>query len=212
MSIRGKLSGMVLGLVFLAAAAGIGALAAWWGYNRGKGTSITDTGPAVIQLEKLTELATVRVHVADVLKAENTSWMGDIKGAWLIKGDALLSVDLKAAKVLATDERKKVHKVQLPLPRVIQPRVDHKRTIPYDWQKGWLRSNDVADAVWKDAMKHAQELVEQLAGEPEQMAVAKDQTQAALKQVYSSVGWTLEIVWEDGHSPGTASARSGTEP
>jgi hypothetical protein len=210
MSMRSKLSAAVLGTVFLAAAAGVGMLAAWWGYGKGKGdaTVITDAGPGIIHLEKLTELATVKVHVADVLKAENTSWMGDIKGAWLIKGDALLSVDLKLAKVLGTDDKKKAITIRLPRPRVIQPRVDHKKTIAYDWQKGWLRSSEVADEVWKDAMKHAQELVEQLAGEPEEIDLAKEQTAAALKQVYVSVGWELVVVWEDGNATDAAGARA----
>ena len=199
MSLRSKLSKAGLLVAFAAAAAGVGVLAGLWGYNRGKGaaTQITDTGPSVIQLEKLTELATVKVHVADVLKAENTSWMGDIKGAWLIKGDALLSVDMKLAKVLRTDDATKTVTVLLPPPRVIQPRVDHRRTEAYDWQKGWLRSSDVADAVWKEAMKHAQELVEQLAAEPDQIDLAREQTETALRQVYANVGWNLVVVWED---------------
>jgi hypothetical protein len=75
--------------------------------------------------------------------------------------------------------------------------VDHNRTVAYDWQKGWLRSSDVADSVWKDAMKHAQELVEHLAAEPDQIDMARQQTEAALREVYASVGWKLVVVWED---------------
>lgn len=185
----------------LAAMGAVGILAGLWGYCRGKATTpatrITDTGAGIIHLEKLSELVTVRVHVADILKAENSAWFGDIRGAWLIKGDALLSVDMKLAKVLRSDDATKKIRVSLPPPRVIQPRVDHRRTVAYDWRKGWLRSSDVADAVWKDAMKHAQELVEQLAGEPEQIETARQQAETALKQVYSFVGWDLEVVWQD---------------
>jgi hypothetical protein len=194
---RSRLSTVGLLVAFLAAAAAVGLLAGLWGYNRGQATRITDTGPAVVRLEKLSELATVKVHVADVLTAENTSWFGDIKGAWLIKGDALISVDMKLAKVLSTNGEKKVIRVLLPRPRVIQPRVDHNKTVAYDWRKGWLRSSDVAAIVWKEAMLHAQELVEQLAAEPDQIDLAREQAQTALKQVYANVGWDLEVVWED---------------
>ena len=194
---RSRLSTVGLLIAFLAAAGAVGTLAGLWGYNRGQATRLTDTGAAVVRLERLSELATVKVHVADVLTAENTSWFGDIKGAWLIKGDALLSVDMKLARVLSTDGQRKVIRVLLPRPRVIQPRVDHNKTVAYDWRKGWLRSSDVAAVVWKEAMLHAQELVEQLAAEPEQIDLARQQAVAALKQVYANVGWNLEVVWED---------------
>ena len=61
-------------------------------------------------------------------------------------------------------------------------------------------------------MRHAQELVEQLAGEPEQLDIAREQTQAALKQVYSSVGWELGIVWEDGRAPQAPTALAPAAP
>ena len=172
--------------------------AAWtWGYGRGKKTTIVDTGPTVVRLEKLAELATLRVHVSDVLVAENASWAGTIRGAWLIKGDALLSVDLKRAKVLSSDAGTRKIVLLLPNPRVIQPRVDHNKTVVYDWQKGLLRSSDVAKEVWKDAMKHAQQLVEQVAAEPEQIDLGRAQTESALTQVYSYAGWDLQVQWED---------------
>ena len=209
---RHRLSIVALVVAVLAAVGAVGILAGLWGYSRGKATTtqLTDTGPAVIRLEKLSELVTVKVHVADVLKAENTAWFGDVRGAWLIKGDALLSVDMKLAKVLSTDGQRKVIRVLLPPPRVIQPRVDHRRTVAYDWRKGWLRSSDVADAVWKDAMKHAQELVEQLAGEPEQIELARQQAETALQQVYSYVGWDLEVVWADRGSAASQPAKPRT--
>jgi hypothetical protein len=204
MSGRPRLSLIGVVFAFLAALALIAALAAWWGYGKGQATTrITDTGPTIIRLEKLSELVTVKVHVADVLVAENTSWAGDIKGAWLIKGDALLSVDMKLAKVLRSDEAAKKLTVQLPQPHVLQARVDHTRTVLYDWRKGLLRSQDVADTIWKDAMRHAQELVQQLAGEPDQLDMSRRQAEAALKQFYSYVGWNLDVVWE-GQGPSAA--------
>jgi hypothetical protein len=175
----------------------VGSLAWTWGYGRGKQTAISDTGPTIIQLERLSEFATVRVHVADVLEAENPSWWGTIRGAWLIKGDALLSVDMERAKVVNSDKEARKITVLLPQPRVIQPRVDHNKTVMYDWQKGLLRSTDVAKEVWAQAMKHAQRLVEQVAGEPEEVDLCRRQTEAALKQIYSYAGWDLQVQWEE---------------
>jgi len=68
-------------LLFIVVIAVSAAAAGFLGYYRGKSHDITDTGPAVIRLEKLSDLATVRVHVGDVMKAESVSVWGDIKGA-----------------------------------------------------------------------------------------------------------------------------------
>jgi len=114
----------------------------------------------------------------------------------LIKGDALLSVDLTAAKVVAKDPEKKTITLLLPQPRVVQPRIDHNRTVVYDWRKGLLRSSQVANDIWKDAMKYAQEIVERTAGEEDNLNLSRIQAESALKEIYNYVGWTLDVQWE----------------
>lgn len=187
-------------ILLLAGVAGLAALAGWWGYGYGRGkstTTIVSLGPSITQLERLSELATLKVHVADVLKAEDRSVWGDIRGAWLIKGDALLSVDMKQAKITDVDPEAHTLKVTLPGPRVIQARIDHEHTVVYDWQKGWLRSQDVAADIWKEAMKHAQRIIEQTAASAENDQLCRQQTEAAIQQMYSFIGWKATIVWAD---------------
>jgi uncharacterized protein YecA (UPF0149 family) len=80
---------------------------------------------------------------------------------------------------------------------VIQARVDHERTQLYDWQKGWLRSQDIASQIWKDAMRHAQRVVEETASSSENEQLCRRQTEAAVKQMYSFIGWNAEVAWGD---------------
>src|SRR4051794_12044774 len=55
--------------------------------------------PTVIQLERIGELTTTRVHVTDVLWAEGEGY----RGSWLINGDTLLSCDVSKAKIVLVD-------------------------------------------------------------------------------------------------------------
>ena len=57
-------------------------------------------GPTVERLERLSHLVTMRVYVADVLVGEGEG----CRGAWLIKGDALVGVNLGRARIAEKDE------------------------------------------------------------------------------------------------------------
>ena len=52
---------------------------------------VTSQGPTVERLARLMHLVTTRVYIADVLTAEGEGY----RGAWLIKGDALIGVNLR---------------------------------------------------------------------------------------------------------------------
>ena len=69
-------------------------------------------GPTITQLEKLGEIVTTRVHVADVLTAKE----GTFKGARLIKGDALIAVDMMRARLVEKQSDKKHAIISLPAP------------------------------------------------------------------------------------------------
>ena len=85
---------------------------------------IRSQGPTIEKLERLSQLVTTRVQVADILVAEGQG----CRGSWLIKGDALLSVNLGQAKITDKHEDTKQATIILPEPQVLPPRVDHSRT------------------------------------------------------------------------------------
>src|SRR4051794_13115481 len=80
------------GLVFLQAASILGR----WDFGiRDTRPTLTSTGPTTVQLERLRYLVSTRVHVADVLVGESR-WL---EGSWIIRGDALLGVDMSGAEI-----------------------------------------------------------------------------------------------------------------
>lgn len=83
---------LVLGLLLL------GGIAVGLHFGRSHSTmpEVRSLGPTVLQLEKIGELASVRIHVTDVLIAEGEGY----RGSWLIKGDVLLACDISRVKIL----------------------------------------------------------------------------------------------------------------
>ena len=55
--------------------------------------TIQSQGPTIQRLERLSRLVTTRAVVADVLVGEGEG----CRGSWLIRGDALIGVDLSRA-------------------------------------------------------------------------------------------------------------------
>ena len=85
---------------------------------------IHSEGPTVEKLERLSQLVTTRIQIADILVAEGNG----CRGSWLIKDDALLSVNLGQASITDKHDDTKQATIILPEPQVLQPRVDHSRT------------------------------------------------------------------------------------
>lgn len=144
---------------------------------------------SVDRLERLSELVTLKIHVADVLQAEGKR----VTGAWLVKGDALVAVDMSRAKI--TDKGGNRVDIRLPEPRVIQPRVDHSRTITYDVKSGLFTSGKAESRMRDEAMKQAQRLVEQAAGSADNIKTAKERAELLITAFFEELGWRVRIIW-----------------
>lgn len=157
-------------------------------------TSVHSMAPTIIQLEKLGELTTTRIHVTDVLWAEGEGY----RGSWLITGDALLSCDVSKAKIDRIDSEKQTATIQLPLLRVISARVDHDKTKTWSVEKTtWLLWKWGDQGVMRDAaMFHAQQLIETAAGSERNLGSAKTQAELLIRQLYDFVGWKVDVQWE----------------
>ena len=114
-------------LVLLIAMAILVAMALAIAFHRNAATpkppAFVSQGPTVERLEQLNHLVTMRVYIADVLTAEADGH----RGAWLIRGDALLGLNLGRAKILDKNEEAKRATLCLPQPEVLQCRVDHEQ-------------------------------------------------------------------------------------
>jgi hypothetical protein len=155
-----------------------------------KPPAIHSQGPTVERLEELRHLATARVYVSDVLTAEGDGH----RGAWLIKGDALIGTDLGQAQIIEKDEAAKRATVCLPPPTILQARVDHERTRTWEVRKTtWVPWRGDQDKLRDDVMREAQRLVAYAAASAENLGHAKMGTEAILKAFYQEVGWNAHI-------------------
>ena len=154
-------------------------------------------GPTVVQLERLQQLVSTRVHVTDVLVGESR-WL---EGSWIIQGDALLAVDMSKAEVKNRDEKARTATIILPHPAVLSARVNHERSQQWDIKgRSWipLASLVLGDrtAIEKQAMLQAQQLVERAAGSDSHKTTARQGVASMLAEFYQAVNWHVSVRWK----------------
>ena len=154
-------------------------------------------GPTVVQLERLQQLVSTRVHVADVLVGESR-WL---EGSWIIQGDALLAVDMSGAEIEDRDETARTAAIVLPRPAVLSARVNHEKTRQWDIKsRSWipLAGSLLGDrrAIEEQAMREAQRLVERAAGAEDNAATARRGAESMLADFYRGVGWQVSVRWK----------------
>jgi hypothetical protein len=159
--------------------------------------SFRSAGPTVVQLERLSQLVSARVHVADALVGESR-WL---EGSWIITGDALLAVDMSAAEIRDRDEEARTATIILPRPAVLSPRVDHEGSRRWDIRsRSWipLAGALLGDrrAIEEQAMRQAQRLVERAAATEDNAATARHGAETALAEFYAAVGWRVSVGWK----------------
>ena len=153
---------------------------------------IQSQGPTIERLEQLSHLVATRVYIADVLVGEGNG----CKGAWLIRGDALIAVDLSKASIVEKDEAAKKATIRLPPPEILQARVDHERTQIWELKSTtWMPWAADKDSLRDTVMAHAQRLVGHAAGSAENIQAAKIAAETVLRALYSEVGWQLTETW-----------------
>jgi hypothetical protein len=149
--------------------------------------------PTTQQLERLSELTSMRVNIVDVLQAEGAGH----RGLWLIKGDALLSCDMSKAQILIANEEQRAATIRLPTPRCVSPRVDHEKTKIWSIEKSsWLpwKWGD-KDELREAAMYHAQKLVAEAASSPQNVSHAQTHADLLIRRTYEMVGWHVVVEW-----------------
>jgi hypothetical protein len=175
---------------------------------------VTSTGPTLEKLEALQDLAVQKVTVADIL----TYTEGPVSASWLIKGDGLISVPLRSAKIENVDPQARTAKIRLPSPTVLSARVDHERTAFWDTKQGlWNRMNPWGKSVQDvhtHAMRAAQRLVEHAVDSPENLQQARVAAAAVITRLYGELGWSVTIEWIEAEPslPRAPLADPGTVP
>ena len=169
-------------------------LGIWLGSREHPPPQVRSMAPTVTQLERIGELAATRVHVTDVLSAEGEGY----RGSWLIKGDALLSLDVSKATIVRVNTETRTATIRLPQPRVVSARVDHDKTKIWSVEKTtWLPWKWGDQGVLRDAaMYHAQQLIESAAASERNLTLARSQTELIIHRMYDLVDWKIDVDWE----------------
>ena len=120
---------------------------------------------------------------------------------------------MRKLQILERDEAQKLVTIALPDPEVIQPRVDHSKTMTYDvkgdWLSmlpGWGNESKLRDA----AMLEAQKLVEHAVKQPEYIQQAKDNAVVMLQNMLGFTGWYVTIKWQGEDAKEKAAATANT--
>jgi hypothetical protein len=185
---------LLLLLIACLAAAAVLLVIVYYRAPKPSAIQITSQGPTIERLARLMHLVTTRIYISDVLTGEGEG----CRGAWLIRGDALIGVDLRQAKITDKDFQTRQATICLPQPEVLQSRVDHERTRTWEVRKTtWVPWGGDPDSLRDNVMRQGQRLVAAAAGSPENLAHAKMVAEAILRGFYEEVGWQVRIVWRD---------------
>lgn len=180
--------------------------------NNNQGTTYTSE-PTVQTLEKLAHLVTLKVHIADVLEAESKDGWKSVKGAWLIKGDALLGIDMTKATIASINYTNKHAIILLSAPEVMSPRVDHEKTKTYNVKSGKFTPAEFESTVRDNAMREAQRLVDFAARDEANIRQARECCEKLLTGFYSLAEWNVEVRWIDlTNAMSRIDPRSSAEP
>jgi hypothetical protein len=166
-----------------------------YGRPRSDVESFSHSGPTIEHIQSLSQLISTKVSISDVMEGEGDG----VRGVWLVKGDALLGIDLSKVSqtdVEITDAKKRVAILHLPAPTVFSARVDHEHSMTYDVHRTtWIPWKGDTDRLRDRAMYHAQKLVEFAAHQPELIEEAKRNASRAMTDVYRTVDWQVEVRW-----------------
>jgi len=134
------------------------------------------------------------VYVVDVLIADGEG----CHGAWLIRGDALIAVNLSQASITEKDESAKRATIRLPPPEVLTARVDHEKTRTWAvTTTTWIPWHADQDKLRDAVMLQAQRLVSQAAASKDNIEQAKRAAEIIIGALYEHVGWEVKVVWAD---------------
>lgn len=184
----------------LAISVGLALAAAAFVYGRAvsspAGPQFISGGPTVEQLEAMGHLSVLRLTLADVLEGQGHGY----RGAWLLRGDALYTIDLRQATVRHKDAAQRTATIELPLPVVTQSRIDHRKTMTYSVEKtSWIPWTGDQTKLRDAAMQEAQRLVERAAAHSDYVDAAQRNGELILRNMYALVDWEITITW---HRPG----------
>ncbi len=143
-----------------------------------------------------------RVQLADVVTTSIDGYTGRLDVIVIAKGDVLLAIDLRKAKLETVNHEYRTAVLALPRPRITSPRLDHERTIVFAIQTSGMWRMLPTDArraeLVSRAMEVAQQAMASAADSNELIERARSSAERLLKgYVDETLHWDLSIRWLD---------------
>jgi len=151
------------------------------------------------QVQRIAELATLRVPIAEVRITEVTGRLGGCRMLLAVRGEAVIYTD--ASKAVISPLGEGAWELTLPMPEVRSIWIDHRFTRIYSIDRSgfwrlWPGSEIEAEGV-SEALRCAQEALENEAKAQNWIAEGQRHAEALLRSTALSVGARIEIRWTD---------------
>ena len=178
-------------------------LLAWTLAGRFHSPTIAITSaPTIDALKPLAALMTHRVVVVDALTITISGFTGDLRAAVLVRGDAMVSVDLTKAQLKEINHDAKTAVLVLPRPHVVSARVDHDHSHLFSIEASGLwavvPSDDGRAQVIDQAMRQAQREVLKAASEPAVIEEARTRAETLVCAFFrDTLQWSITVHWAD---------------
>lgn len=161
------------------------------------------------QIQSLSALVTARVQVADVLLVDENGLTGGMHVAAVIKGDYLIEIDLAQARFERLDAVHHTALLDLPEPRVLDPRVDLERSRLFALRSSGLWAILPGDsdytALVNQTYQKAQRRIASASHDATALVQARTQAEAVLTGFGKALGWEIRVRW---NSPPTTAPAS----
>jgi hypothetical protein len=202
-------------LIFLFLAALAVAAAGMWAFFHGSKEQ-APPGPPLIALDRMGHLVTLKLNYSNVIeflqpKTVGIPWtpwnvsLGETKGLLVAKGDCLVASDMRKAEYKNINSNNRTLAIVLPVPVPLQARINHDvkangGSYFYVITQNGLQtlSPDLQNstAAVNEALRRAQDDVEQTCKQSAVITMAKESTESVLRGMLLATGWTPSFVWQ----------------
>jgi hypothetical protein len=164
------------------------------------GSSMTQhAGPTLREIQSLAELVTARAIVADAQETTLAGKTGSVKAILVVKGEVLLGPDLARARIVAVDEKVKSLTIELPRPKVISARLDHRSTriaaIVHEGLWTIVPGDAGRTRVLNEAYAQAEAALAAAAADPTLIDAASRHAEQVLAGFFATGGWKVSVQW-----------------
>jgi hypothetical protein len=164
------------------------------------GSSMTQhVGPTLREIQSLAELVTARAIVADAQETTLAGKTGSVRAILVVRGEVLLGPDLARARIVAADNKARSLTIELPRPRVISARLDHRSTrivaIVHEGLWTIVPGDAGRTRVLNEAYAQAEAALAAAAADPTLIDAASRHAEQVLAGFFASGGWKVSVRW-----------------